>query len=493
MTGSDGKFAGAVTAILDPEYFEIVLRSALYTPDTHATLIHAGGQVVVTAPRDEDQGGTNLNVPGTMYRHHVDSLQATSILEGSVAGNGEHRLLALRTIHPPEFNMDQPFIVSVSRAYEAVLAPWYAEIRADVMAMVLLAAAASVWLSFNQRKRIAAARAAQALAKVERESARRFEFGLKGADLGLWEWNLETDALVVNEREWQMLGYQQQDAPLKSADWMRLMHPDDAAAVQAAYDAHVLGDAPTYRVEHRVRHKDGGWIWVLDHAMVMERDADHKPLRLVGTHLDITARVQAEQEMKRMNAQLEALSLTDGLTGVGNRRRFDQTLAAEWKRAQRQQEPLALLMIDVDHFKRYNDHYGHQAGDECLRQVAQAVSNSLRHPLEQVARYGGEEFAVLLMAADAAGGAAAAQRCLDAVARARIPHEASPVGPMVSISVGVASMVPHSNNSPEQLLHCADQALYQAKQTGRARFVVANTTSDRPSATAASQANDDAA
>jgi diguanylate cyclase (GGDEF)-like protein/PAS domain S-box-containing protein len=493
MTGMDGKFAGVVTATLDPEYFEIVLRSALYTPDTHATLIHADGHVVVTAPRGEDEGTINLNAPGTMYRHHVDGRQASSVFEGNVVGTGENRLVALRTIHPPAFNMDQPFIVSVSRAYEAVLAPWYAEIRADIIAMALLAAAASVWLSFNQRKRIAAARAALALATVERESARRFEFGLKGADLGLWEWSLAADALVVNEREWQMLGYPQQATPLKAADWMRLIHPDDAAAVQAAYDAHVRGDAPTYRVEHRMRHRDGGWIWVLDHAMVMERDADGKPLRLVGTHLDITARVQAEQEMKRMNAQLEALSLTDGLTGVGNRRRFDQTLGSEWMRAQRQQEPLAILMIDVDHFKRYNDHYGHQAGDECLRQVAQAVSSSLRQPLEQVMRYGGEEFAVLLMAADATGGAVVAQRCLDAVVRARIPHEASPVGPMVSISIGVASMVPHSNNSAEQLLHCADQALYQAKQAGRARFMVANTVTDRPSATTASQANDTAA
>ncbi len=475
MTTPEGNFGGVVTVALDPEYFEILLRSVLYAPDMVATMVHSDGLVVVSSPHREASLGLALNTPGSMFTAHMQSNLLSTTHDGHLVSTGERRLVALRTIRPPDLNMDKPLLVSVSRGYTDVLAPWRDEARSRATMLVLLGAIGGVALYFSQRRRHAAARAARRLARAEHESALRFEFGLKGADLGLWDWNLQTDEIVVNEREWQMLGYPRSETPLKSDFWRTLLHPGDSAAIAAAFEAHVRGDTPTYRIEHRMRHHDGHWVWVLDHAMVMQRDAAGAPTRIVGTHLDVSERMQTQLQLQQMNAQLEALSLTDGLTGVGNRRQFDQTLAAEWMRGIRQQQPLALLMIDVDHFKLFNDTHGHQGGDACLQQVAQTLSACLRRPLEQLARYGGEEFAVLLMGADAAGAAAVAQRCLDAVARAKIAHGASPVSPWVSISIGIGSLLPTERGTPEQLLHDADAALYLAKKRGRAQFALAAT------------------
>lgn len=476
---ADGSFAGLVVASLDPEYFEIVLRSVLYAPDMVAVMVHGEGLAIVTAPTDQRPlMGENLRRPGSMFTRHIESKQTTSSFYGPMASNGEMRVLALRTIQPADLQMDQPLVVALTRRYDEVLADWRRDAWTEGFSVLALGTAACLWLRFNQRKRLGVEQAAQALAAVERESARRFEFGLKGADLGLWEWNLATDELTINEREWQMLGYTPRTLPLKARWWQSLLHPHDAAMVQALHEAHLRGEAPAYRVEHRIRHRDGHWVWVLDHAMVMEFDARGQPVRVVGTHLDITERVQRQEEMKRMNEQLEALSLTDGLTGVGNRRQFDRTLAAEWMRSMRQHQPLALLLLDVDHFKLYNDHYGHQAGDTCLRQLAQTLSGCLRQPMEQLARYGGEEFVVLLLDGDAAAGSAVAQRCIDAVARLKMTHAKSQASAWVSVSIGVSSVRPSPEDSLERLVRSADAALYEAKQAGRARFAVAEPDSD---------------
>lgn len=476
---TDGSFAGLVVASLEAEYFEIVLRSVLYAPDMVAVMVHGDGLVFVTAPANQRPLlGENLQRPGSMFARHTESRQPASSFYGPMASNGEKRVLALRTIQPTGLQMDQPLVVALTRSYDDVLAAWHADAWVAGLTVVLLGTASCLWLFFNQRKRLTTERAALALAAAERESARRFEFGLKGADLGLWEWNLATDELTINEREWQMLGYTPRKLPLKARWWQSLLHPQDAAMVLELHEAHLRGETPAYRVEHRIRHHDGHWVWVLGHAMVMEFDAQGQPVRLVGTHLDITERVHSQQAMKRMNEQLEALSLTDGLTGVGNRRQFDRTLAAEWMRSMRQHQPLALLLLDVDHFKQYNDHYGHQAGDTCLRQLAQVLSGCLRQPMEQLARYGGEEFVVLLLDGDAAAGSAVAQRCIDAVARLKIAHAKSQASAWVSVSIGVSSVRPSPEDSLERLVRSADAALYKAKQGGRARFAVAEPDSD---------------
>lgn len=187
----------------------------------------------------------------------------------------------------------------------------------------------------------------------------------------------------------------------------------------------------------------------------------------------VRARVRTQLTVKRQSDALRQLTLTDGLTGVANRRSFDDTLANEWRRCARAQAPMALIMVDIDEFKNYNDAYGHQAGDACLRQVAGAMRRSAGRPQDLVARYGGEEFVILLPQQDLRGAEGVAQRLLDEVSMLSIPHARSNVAPWVSVSMGLASVVPRDTDEPAQLIQRADSLLYRAKQEGRNRYCAA--------------------
>lgn len=194
---------------------------------------------------------------------------------------------------------------------------------------------------------------------------------------------------------------------------------------------------------------------------------------LVMARLDVTELVQKSMALERSNQQLELLSATDGLTGLANRRQFDQHLYSEWQRSMRSRQPISLLLLDIDHFKRYNDHYGHLAGDACLRQVAGILYDCAQRTGELVARYGGEEFALLLPGADGDVAMTVAQRCMDEVAKARIAHADSPVAECLTVSIGVATVVATQELVPESLVRCADEALYRVKSSGRAHYIVA--------------------
>ena len=194
---------------------------------------------------------------------------------------------------------------------------------------------------------------------------------------------------------------------------------------------------------------------------------------LVMARLDVSDLVEKSMALERSNQQLELLSATDGLTGLANRRQFDQHLYGEWQRSMRNGQPLSLLLIDIDHFKRYNDHYGHLAGDACLRQVAAILYDCAQRSGELVARYGGEEFALLLPGTDGTAAMTVAQRCMDELARAAIEHADSPVSDYLTFSIGVATVVASQDLVPESLVRSADEALYQVKSSGRARCHIA--------------------
>lgn len=200
----------------------------------------------------------------------------------------------------------------------------------------------------------------------------------------------------------------------------------------------------------------------------------------------VVARVRMHLRMKQMADALRSAAYTDGLTGVANRRHFDEELRREWLRAQRAGAPISLVMADIDAFKPYNDHYGHQAGDQCLRSVAQALRQTLHRPADLAARYGGEEFAILLPETDSDGARFLAAQLLQAVAGLQLPHARSPVGATVSLSLGVSSFDEQcagwaagtadsrftglSSRPPaSDLVAAADQALYAAKASGRGR------------------------
>lgn len=178
-------------------------------------------------------------------------------------------------------------------------------------------------------------------------------------------------------------------------------------------------------------------------------------------------------ELEALNEQLHTLALVDGLTGVANRRRFDAALENEWRRSRRDNTPLALLLIDIDYFKQFNDQYGHQSGDECLQKIAKVLQDGLNRSTDLVARYGGEEFICLLPESDITGATAKAELLRKAVEELHIPHEASSAASYVTISIGAASRIPDEHAEPKLLIANADKALYKAKHKGRNRVYTA--------------------
>lgn len=182
---------------------------------------------------------------------------------------------------------------------------------------------------------------------------------------------------------------------------------------------------------------------------------------------EMIKRILRERELERLARKLERMSNLDGLTGIANRRCFDDTLVSEWVRNGREDHPLGLLMIDIDHFKQYNDALGHVDGDACLRRVADAICKATRRPADLVARYGGEEFAIILPNTDFEGAQSVADNIHANLAESGISHPNSSISCTVTVSIGVASGVPTCGTTPEHLIHTADRALYQAKQSGR--------------------------
>ena len=207
-----------------------------------------------------------------------------------------------------------------------------------------------------------------------------------------------------------------------------------------------------------------------------ELDAAYAALREVQQRLEQanSELEEANAKLERSNRELERQSSLDGLTGIPNRRKFDRVLEQVWQQARRNGTELSLLMIDIDHFKLYNDTHGHQAGDDCLRTVAQTLSRVLYRPSDMIARYGGEEFVAILPETGADGACQVAERMQEAVARLGISHQASPVSDRLTLSIGVATARPAEGGEPIDLLAAADQSLYRAKHSGRARIEIAS-------------------
>jgi len=592
----NGAFAGAAIAALEPEYFEVLMRSVLYAPDMWVSLGHSDGKVFVTMPRNTTRLETDWQPPAAAVASAQHPSPAAPVILGPVGGSSEQRVTALRSLSPPELHMDKPLVIAVSRADADIFRAWRQQAVEYTIFFIILAAAAAIGLFRGQTRRQAFARLEASAARERRQSAEQLELALQGADLGLWDWDLRGDRFEHNEVTRKQLGYAPGEIGTFGGEWHGIIHPVDRARMLAAVEAHFRGETSAYECEFRVRHKNGHWVWLLSRGKVVERDEFGIAVRMAGTHMDLTRRKATEAqmersaemlkrtgelaqiggweldlassrldwteqvyrihelepgtmpsldnaidffaieaqagvraafaagardgrawdlelpfvtakgnprwvrmqgiaavqdgkpvrlhgafqditekkttllEMHRLNEQLTRLSTTDALTEVGNRRMFDQTLKTEWARAARRGEAVGLLMIDIDHFKEYNDHYGHPAGDVCLRQVARMVGQSMRRGGELVARYGGEEFALLLPGADLDDTRRAAERCAQILADAKIEHRASATSAWLTISIGAASQVASAGTDCAVLVEIADAALYRAKRCGRARI-----------------------
>lgn len=299
------------------------------------------------------------------------------------------------------------------------------------------------------------------------------------AHIGSWELDLLHDKLSWSDEIYRIFEINPEMFEPSYEAFLNAIHPEDRMMVNQAY-LNSLQDRKKYTVDHRLLMSDGTIKWVRE---VGDTEYDHqgKAIFSRGTVQDITQEIRINRELAEAKAKLEALNndlqlkntqlkelaMVDGLTRIPNRRFFDEMFEKNFKEVLRDKKRLAVLMIDVDHFKSYNDHYGHAMGDECLQSIAKVLKNTLKRPTDMVARYGGEEFVVLLKDIDRTGAVQVATALIQAVRDIQIPHEYSEASEYVTISVGMGFKDTEDFISKETVLRHADQALYRAKSHGR--------------------------
>jgi len=297
--------------------------------------------------------------------------------------------------------------------------------------------------------------------KTLRESEQRWSFALEGSGDGVWDWQVDTDEVFFSKRWKAMLGYAEHEFPNSYEAWYGIVHPQDIAETRARLRAHLNGDAEGYRIEYRIRRKDGEWLWVLTRGLVVERDKSGKPLRMVGTHTDISQRKQSEDLIWRQ-------ANFDALTGLPNRRMFFDRLSQEIARATRGRQMFAVLFIDLDGFKQVNDALGHRAGDELLVEVSQRLACCIRKS-DTLARLGGDEFIVILSSLKQQS---SAERIADKILKAmNRPFNLGGKQAEVSASIGI-SMFPLHGLDGDSLISRADTAMYDAKEIGKNCWVI---------------------
>ncbi len=290
-------------------------------------------------------------------------------------------------------------------------------------------------------------------------SKSRYRLVAENADDMITLYSPQFQRLYVSPACRAVLGYEPEE--LVGKDPNDLIHPDDRKPLEEELNRRVLAGAKTARTNFRSRRKDGQYIWLETNIRKLEDGSG-----FVAVARDVSERKVLEAQLEEANCQLRVLAREDGLTRLANRRSFDEAMGVEYRRAMRAGSPLAVILLDVDRFKAFNDTYGHPGGDTCLQAVAGVLQGRCRRPADLTARYGGEEFVLLLPNTDAAGALAVAECIRGSVRALAIPHAGSEHG-FATVSIGVAAMTPGSPLGPAALVEAADAALYQAKHGGR--------------------------
>lgn len=294
------------------------------------------------------------------------------------------------------------------------------------------------------------------LSRQLRASEERWKFALEGAGDGVWDWNVQTDDVEFSPRYREMYGFSDEDVSMNAKQWQERIHPEDRERVAADVNAYLNGDTQQYINEHRVVCKDGTIKWALSRGMIVSRDDDGNPLRMIGTHADITERKNIEQKVRQM-------AHYDALTELPNRILMDDRLKQALAQAKRDNKFLALMFLDLDKFKPVNDTLGHNIGDMLLKQVAKRLQLSVR-ATDTVARIGGDEFIVLLPTIDDTPDAViVAEKIQEALNQ---PFEVSGHKLNISSSIGIALYPQHATDDHGLLVN-ADMAMYYSKNAGR--------------------------
>jgi PAS domain S-box-containing protein len=299
VIGPAGEFVGVVAATFDPDYFSVLLRSVLYAPDMRAVVAHWDGMAFLVVPERDAGNEMNLVRPGSFGARHRESGQSATLFSGISISTGDERMMATRTVERKGVAIDKPLVIYVSRSLAAMYLPWRRQSLAYGMLYVLFVVAAGAGLYLIQRRQRVADALKAARERERREGAERLELALAGADLGLWDWHVPSGKMILNERWSSMLGYAAGEVNPHISSWENLVHPEDAPAVRALLERHMKGETAGYEAEHRLRHKDGHWLWILDRGKVVERDAAGAPVRIAGTYMDITERKRVEAEREQ--------------------------------------------------------------------------------------------------------------------------------------------------------------------------------------------------
>lgn len=287
----------------------------------------------------------------------------------------------------------------------------------------------------------------------------------------------------VSDNCYTLTGYQPEELIQNKITYNQLIHPQDRKIIEYQRQKAIIKHQPVQLIYQIITaQQELKWVWEKAQGIF---DSDGELLAIKGLIIDITEQKQVEAELTKQNLalqkaetaliianqQLEKIAKLDGLTGIANRRHFDEYLEKEWRRLTRTKSPLNLILCDIDYFKQYNDRYGHLAGDDCLRKIAQTINKTVKRSADLVARYGGEEFAIILPNISGKNAAKVAELIHRAISQLQINHLTSTVSQYITISIGVASVIPTQGESPKTLIAKADNALYQAKEEGRDRIV----------------------
>jgi len=280
-------------------------------------------------------------------------------------------------------------------------------------------------------------------------------------------WRIRWDSLsfsYIGPQIEELLGWAP-ESWVSVQDWADRIHPEDREwAVNFCVAQSKAG--VDHEADYRALRKDGSYVWIRDVVHVVRRE-DGSVDSLVGFMFDISERKRTEQRLVELQRELEVLSFKDGLTGIANRRRFDAVFEEEWGNAHRTGRPLSMLMLDIDYFKQYNDHYGHVQGDYCLKVVAETLEKAARGPRDFFARFGGEEFVLVMPDTDAEIAMQVAERCHELIRAQWIPHERSMAGMALTLSAGAGTVVPMPGDERQSFLELVDRRLYSAKVRGR--------------------------
>jgi len=303
--------------------------------------------------------------------------------------------------------------------------------------------------------------------KELKTSNERFQTIFEKAGIGISLIDETGKPIVVNPKSQEFLGYNEEE--LQHMTFSEFSNPEDSKVNYDLLTQLINREIDSYQLEKRYIRKDGITVWGhVTSSLFPNQDGDLS--YVIGMVIDITDRKIAEQKLLEVNQKLEYLSNIDGLTGIANRRYFDKHLLQEWEKAKSYAAPLSLIMFDIDYFKKFNDTYGHLVGDACLKSIAEILNQIMEMTECFPARYGGEEFAIILPGTTIKKGNQIAEQIRNAVEGLLLPHALSDVFPFVTISVGLASLIPNSQTRPEDLIAIADTALYDAKMEGRNRI-----------------------